>query len=183
MKIKDFNIFQNIKHLRKKVLLSSAIQNGKSIQDFVSIDPATLIKIGLSQNSLELYNSLRDRLNFCKYEKITDQRNFMIYVYTSHINQFTDRQSYDHVIVNQFNENVINSHMIWLSYHLQQWNRRITCNLIKSSLNYKNSSLQKIHNQINFISLLQKLNHNDSDLSKYNKQVEYLKIYDLQDSY
>ncbi|CAD8148367.1 unnamed protein product [Paramecium pentaurelia] len=112
-------MFQNTKHLRK-VLFSSAIQNGSQIQDFASIDPATLIKMGLRQNSLEIFNSLRDRLNFCKYEMITDYRNLMIYVQRSHINQFIDRQSYDRVIANQFSENLINSHMIWLSYIIME---------------------------------------------------------------
>ncbi|CAD8049513.1 unnamed protein product [Paramecium primaurelia] len=112
-------MFQNTKHLRK-VLFSSAIQNGQQIQDFASIDPATLIKMGLRQNSLEIFNSLRDRLNFCKYEMITDYKNLMIYVQRSHINQFIDRQSYDRVIANQFSENLINSHMIWLSYIIME---------------------------------------------------------------
>ncbi|CAK90537.1 unnamed protein product (macronuclear) [Paramecium tetraurelia] len=112
-------MFQNTKHLRK-VLFSTAIQNGTQIQDFASIDPATLIKMGLRKNSLELFNSLRDRLNFCKYEMITDYRNLMTYVQRSHVNQFIDKQSYERVIATQFSENQINSHMIWLSYIIME---------------------------------------------------------------
>ncbi|CAD8137108.1 unnamed protein product [Paramecium pentaurelia] len=166
-------MFQNIKHLRK-VLLSSAIQNGTSIQDFVSIVPATLIKIGLRQNSLELFNSLRDRLNFCKYEMITDQRYLMIYVQTSHINQFIDIQSYDHVIDNQFNENLINSHMIWLSYHLQQQNRRITYGL-QETQNQFGTKMFYISTQNKYVQILifyQKFNLYISERTLY----EMLKI-------
>ncbi|CAD8051714.1 unnamed protein product [Paramecium sonneborni] len=130
-------MFQNTKHLRK-VLFSSAIQNTSQIQDFASVDPATLIKMGLRQNSLELFNSLRDRLKFCKYEMISDYRNLIKYVQRSHINQYLDRQSYDNVIANQFSENLINSHMIWLSYIIMEEKDYMTPLRNLESVWYKN---------------------------------------------
>lgn len=55
-------------HQIRRALFSTITNNITSIEDYAYIDPTILIKIGKKQNSLELFNSVKDRFRLCKYE-------------------------------------------------------------------------------------------------------------------
>lgn len=41
--------------------------------------------MGIQKNSIELFNSVRDRLKYCKYEYIKDYENLVKYIWKSHL--------------------------------------------------------------------------------------------------